>query len=195
MPSGTAGRLGLLLATVVALGCNRQPMEDPLESMRAALERTAPERVGALEPGSPEEEAALARFADFVSDMSVERTPRLALEVYADNVYFDDTLKQVQGVEALAEYFRHSLGGAEEVTAEVLDVARSGSDYYVRWEMMIRFRKLADNQPTWSTGMSHLRFDHEGRVVFHQDHWDSTSGFFQYVPVVGRLIGWVKGRL
>ena len=65
----------------------------------------------------------------------------------------------------------------------------------MRWEMMIRFRKLADNEPTYSTGMSHLRFDGDGRIVFHQDYWDATAGFFQHVPVVGQLIGWVKRRL
>lgn len=183
------------LPMLVCLGCNSNAKEDPMEQLQAGLERTTPEHVGQLQAGSAEEEAALARFADFVSRMSVERTPPMVAEVYATQVYFNDTLKEINDREALATYFRHSLGGAEEVTVEILDVARSDTDYYVRWLMSIRFRKLADNKLTRSTGVSHLRFDRDGRIVFHQDYWDSASGFFQYVPVVGRLIGWVKRRL
>lgn len=166
-----------------------------IEEANAALERTSSERVGTVAPGSPEEEAALARFADLVSDMSPERTAGLVPSVYADSVWFHDTLKQVTGADALAEYFLHSLGGAEAVTATILDVARSGDDVYVRWQMDITYKSLADGKRTTTTGISHLRFDREGKITFHQDHWDSTAGFFQYVPVVGRLIGYVKGRL
>ncbi len=189
------GLAGLLILGLLAAGCRSQPKEYPLQGMKDALARTTPEHVGEVEPGSPAEAAALARFSDLVADMSAERTPGMVPHVYADNVYFNDTLKEVQGAAALAEYFRHSLGGAAAVHAEVLDVARSGPDYYVRWQMMIRFKKLADSQPTWTTGMSHLRFDGDGLIVFHQDYWDATAGFFQYVPVVGRLIGWVRGKL
>lgn len=184
--------LGLL---VLATGCRSQPKENPLQGMNEALARTTSDRVGTVEAGSAEESAALARFADLVADMSVERTPAMVAQVYAADVYFNDTLKEIVGTENLASYFRHSLGGAEQVHAEVLDVARSGADFYVRWQMTIQFRKLADGKPTVSTGVSHLRFNEDGMIVFHQDYWDAASGFFQYVPVVGRLIGYVRGRL
>jgi hypothetical protein len=166
-----------------------------MKQLHAALARTAPENAGQLAAGSQAEQDALARFSDFVSQMSVQRTPAMVRQVYASEVYFDDTLKEVHGSEALAAYFKHSLGGAESVTVEILDVAQSGGDYYVRWQMAIRFRSLADGRLTESTGVSQLRFDPQGLITFHKDYWDSTNGFFQYVPVVGRMIGWVKGRL
>ena len=43
--------------------------------------------------------------------------------------------------------------------------------------------------------MSHIRFDREGKVVLHQDYWGSATGSYQHLPVVGRLINWVKSRL
>ena len=33
--------------------------------------------------------------------------------------------------------------------------------------MMIRFRKLRRGVDTWTVGMSHLRFDAQGRVAYH----------------------------
>jgi hypothetical protein len=44
-------------------------------------------------------------------------------------------------------------------------------------------------------GMTHLRFDSEGKVVLHQDFWDSTRGIFEHVPVMGAGIRLVKKRL
>jgi hypothetical protein len=40
--------------------------------------------------------------------------------------------------------------------------------------------------------MSRVRFDAGGRVVLHQDYWDSASGLFEHVPVLGGLIRAVK---
>jgi len=166
-----------------------------MEQLHAALKHTDPDKIGRLPVASQAEQEALARFSDFASQMSVQRTPGMVKQVYATDVYYNDTLKEVRGTDDLEAYFEQSLGGAEDVTVEILDVAQSGGDYYVRWEMSIRFRQLADGRLTRSTGVSHLRFDPQGLITFHQDYWDATNGFFQYVPVVGRLIGWVKGRL
>lgn len=160
-----------------------------------ALTRTSADRIGELPPGSEEEKAALQRFADFVADMSPETAREWAPKLYAEDAYFNDTLKEVIGAKAIEEYFVHSLAGADRVTAQILDVARSGNNHYVRWTMMIRFKSLADGRDTHSTGISHLRFNREGQIAFHQDHWDAAGGFFEYVPVVGRLIRYVKGRL
>jgi len=184
---------GWLLPSLLA--CQPGSQEETVEHAQAALDRTTEQHVGTVAPGSPAEAEALARFADLVSDMSPKRTASLVPQVYAEDVWFYDTLKEVHGAATLAEYFRHSLGGAEQVTARVLDVARSGDDIYVRWQMDIRFKKFARGRLTTSTGISHLRFNGDGKIVFHQDHWDATTGFFQYVPVVGGLIGWVKGKL
>jgi hypothetical protein len=40
--------------------------------------------------------------------------------------------------------------------------------------------------------MTHLKFNREGRIVLHQDYWDSTAGFFEYVPILGPVIRWIK---
>ena len=69
------------------------------------------------------------------------------------------------------------------------------ADYYFRWEMNLQFKKLRKGVLNRSQGMSHIRFDAEGRVVLHQDFWDSATGLFDHVPVVGRLIRAVRSRV
>ena len=146
-------------------------------------------------PGSTEEQAAIERFVDFVSVLSEETVRAKVSRVYAEEAYFNDTLKELRGAAAIEEYMAESMGATEEVTVEVTEVAQANGNYYFRWVMDIRFKKLRGGEVTRSIGVSHVRFDARGKVALHQDYWDSSSGLFEHIPVLGRLIRMVKGRL
>ncbi|MBD8524547.1 nuclear transport factor 2 family protein [Pseudomarimonas arenosa] len=170
-------------------------MSDPLESLRA-LERARSAHPESPAPGSDAEREALARFARFFSDFSGDRIGRLLPETYAEDVYFNDTLKAVRGRQALAHYLAESAAAVEQCTVEILDSAASAEgERWVRWKMMIRFKKLRRGIDTWTIGASHLRFNADGHVVYHQDYWNAADGLFQHIPVVGWMISKIKQRL
>jgi hypothetical protein len=149
-----------------------------------------------LAPGSDLEAEALARFGRFFSDFSPARIEHLLPETYAEDVVFDDTLKTLRGRDALAHYLGESAAAVEACQVQIVDEARSDNgDYYLRWRMMIRFKRFRRGQDTWSIGMSHLRFNAEGRVVYHQDYWNAADGLFEHIPLVGHLIRAIKRRL
>lgn len=146
--------------------------------------------------GSAAEAQALARFAQFFSSFAPDRIRTLLPDTYAEDVYFNDTLKAVEGRAALAHYLGESAEAVESCRVEILETTRTANDeHLVRWSMMIRFRKLRRGVDTWTVGMSHLRFDAEGHVVYHQDYWNAADGLFQHIPVIGTLIAAVKRRL
>jgi hypothetical protein len=43
--------------------------------------------------------------------------------------------------------------------------------------------------------MTLLRFDKQGRVVLHQDFWDSSAGFYEHLPVLGGVMRWIKSKI
>jgi len=43
-----------------------------------------------------------------------------------------------------------------------------------------------------SIGISQIRLNDAGQIVFHQDFWDNTSGFFGHLPIVGGVINKIK---
>ena len=95
-----------------------------------------------------------------------------------------------------AKDFARSLVGADSVTATFQDVTRSGDGlYYFRWVMDMRLKKVARGKTLRSPGISVVRFDAQGRVLIHQDYWDSSTGFFEHVPVVGWGSRAIKARL
>lgn len=143
----------------------------------------------------PEEQAAIQRFQDFLSRFTAEKLQRDTTTVYAPDAFFNDTLKTVRGAEAIRAYYLETISHTESITVEFTDVARSGREYYFRWVMDVRFRGLARGRTVRTIGMTHVRFDSAGRVLLHQDYWDSTQGFFEYLPVIGPVIRAIKNRL
>lgn len=146
--------------------------------------------------GSAAETQALARFAEFFSSLASDRVKALVPETYAEDVYFNDTLKAIEGRDALAHYLRESAEAVEACRVEIHETTRTEhGEHLVRWSMMIRFKKFRRGVDTWSIGMSHLRFDASGHVVYHQDYWNAADGLFQHIPLIGTLIAAVKRRL
>jgi len=148
-----------------------------------------------VKPGSPEAEAGVARFKKFFADMTEQSVRELTHVTYAPDAFFNDTLKTVRGADAIEHYFLETVKNAESVRATVHDVAESDGNYYVRWTMEVRLAKFKRGQTLRSIGITHLRFDDEGRILIHQDYWDSTAGFFEHVPILGGLIRAIKSRI
>jgi len=185
--------VAVLSLTVAACASAPEP-EDPtmgyLEEWRRLRAEGAP-----FASGSVAERAALERFRELFEDFKgVDFEARLRA-VYAEDVWFDDTLKTLRGRDAVVRYFAKTADALESGSAEILDVATSDGDYYVRWEMRLRFARLDRGTTHRSVGVSHLRFDREGKVVLHQDFWDSSRGLFEHVPGLGWLLKQAKRRL
>lgn len=159
------------------------------------LERFRQRGDGQMDAGSTREREALARFTDFFSHLTVDAVKDKVRDTYAEDVYFNDTLKTVRGLDNLVDYLHDSAEATEDVRVEILETTRTAAgDYLVRWKMMIRFKKIAKGRDTWSIGMSHLRFDGDGRVVYQQDYWDAATGLFEHVPLLGQGIRAIKSR-
>ncbi len=149
-----------------------------------------------LVSGSPDEAQALARFQRFFSDFSPNKIQQLLNDTYSEDVWFNDTLKTVEGREPLRGYLQHGADAVESCVVEIKETLNNNrGDYFVRWVMTIRFKRFKKGQDTQTIGMSHLRFNSAGLVCFHQDYWDSTAGIFEHVPVLGWMIRKIKSRL
>lgn len=164
-------------------------------SYQDALRRTDPRNMPTVAKGSPGEKAAIESFSDFISRLSEENIRAKARKVYAPDAYLNDTLKESEGIDRIEAYFIETARAAEEIAAQVEDVAESGGNYYFRWTMSVRFKKFKKGETVRSVGMSHIRFNSAGQVVLHRDYWDSGGNLFEHIPVVGWMIRRIKARL
>lgn len=129
-----------------------------------------------------------------VTRFDTDNIKRHVRAAYADNVYFYDTLKELRGVAAVEEYMLKLVDRLAEWTMSIDDVAGDRDGCYLRWTMSFRLKRYEKKLMT-SSGISHLRFDEDGRIVYHQDYWDPVTGLFEHLPVIGGLMRMLKRRM
>jgi len=143
-----------------------------------------------------EETAALERFKTFLQGIGdAEYIKRETLNVYSSDAYLDDTLTVHHGAAAIQDYFLKTAQTVKSCKVTIDDVSQSGTSYYIRWTMVFAAPALSGGEPVHSIGISQVYFDREGKVTFHQDFWDSGQNFFEHLPVVKGVIGYIRTRL
>jgi hypothetical protein len=140
----------------------------------------------------PDRPAGLVRLERLFARLGEDSVREHARHAYAADAYFNDTIKEVRGIEAIERHLCATAGKVVELTLRHDDLARSGDNYYLRWTMTIRIKKR--DQPIVSSGISHLRFDGAGLIIYHQDYWDPVSGLYEHLPVVSAIVRRLKRR-
>jgi hypothetical protein len=56
------------------------------------------------------------------------------------------------------------------------------------WTFHYLVRKWGKDQAQVIRGVSHLKFDADGRVNFHRDYWDAAEELYMKLPVLGMLM-------
>jgi len=190
--------LTVLVAVVLLAACGgRSPLPSAgalNESYEIALDLSA-RRAGRFGAGSVREREMLDRLASYFASMTPDSIASDTSLIYADNAYLNDNITFVEGAEAITEYFGVAAAQVESLKVEFEDVARADGDYYIRWRMTIETERLNDGDPMESFGVTHFRFDPDGRVLIHKDFWDAGTGIYEYLPGIGGLVNALRGRL
>ncbi len=147
-----------------------------------------------ISPGTSDEAHAIKRFQDYFSEVTEDSIRAKTAEVYATDAFFNDTLKTLRGADKIEKYFLETAKNVSLFRVEMVPPARSGPDYYFRWVMTVGLKRFGD-KPVTTIGVTHVRFDKDGKVRLHQDYWDSAAGLWDHVPVIGSGIRWIKSRL
>jgi len=140
-------------------------------------------------------EAGLAEFEAVYGDLTHPRIGARIAGLYAEDLYFNDSLRTFGEREALVDYMERTSRHLAESKVRIESVSRAGPDVYVRWSMRFRATAMGRTIESESIGMSHLRFDEQGRIVVHQDFWDAAAGLYRYLPVVGYGLDLVGRRI
>lgn len=139
------------------------------------------------------EKKALRRFTDFYADYSYDAIKEGVRDLYADDAWFGDPFHIVEGIDDIEHYFLVMAEPVESCTFTVDSIQRSGIDYFARWTMELE-SKAAKGEQIKTIGISQVRFNPNGKIVFQQDYWDATA-MMDRLPVVGYWTRLVKDRI
>jgi len=180
--------LTFLLLTAVLAGCSGSAAQPYALTYTDALSRY---------PGSDAvESAAVERFVRFfgAGSTSAEAARSDAEQLYADHLYFSDTLLTSEDKAQVVGHLTRMHEATESLSVTVLDTHRDGADFYVVWAMTAEFAPVRSTVTSHSIGVTHLRFDPQQRIVLHQDFWDAGAGFYEHIPLLGGAVRAIRGR-
>ena len=138
----------------------------------------------------------IAMWISFFSQFEPDNeTQKIAVsEVYAKNVYFSDSLMHTDQIDDIAAHFERLRNNGTTVKLQILSTIIQDQDVYVIWQMESRFKPLLRYMKSNTIGATHLRFNSKGKVILHQDFWDTGHGLYRHIPVLGYAIRSVESR-
>lgn len=129
----------------------------------------------------------LAPLIRFYNEFSPRSIDRLA-EFYSAEAGFKDPFNEVRGVAAIERIFRHMFRQLAEPRFVVIETVADEGGAVLVWEFHFRFRGWNKCQAQIIRGVSHLKFDADGKIVFHRDYWDAAEELYMKLPVLGVLM-------
>ena len=127
---------------------------------------------------------ALIDFFQTLSPESVARFP----DFYADNAFFKDPFNEVRGLPAIQRIFSHMFTQVDEPRFFVSEQVIDDGGAMLVWEFSFRVRLWGKGETQCMRGVSHLRFDPDGRVNYHRDYWDTAEELYMKLPAIGTLM-------
>lgn len=184
------------LLACLAPGCSSTPKNDPVAFTESALAATSPAQMHLIEKGSPAEQKAIEQFERYNGDFSKSNIVNNTKVVYAADIYFRDPFKEIHGEPEFEAYLLRGADNVTEFSMEWKNVSESQGDYYFRWIMTLKIKRDSQDKPaSRTTGISHVRFGADGKVVFHQDYFDGAAFLYEKIPVLGTAIRAIKKRM
>ena len=179
----------IILACSTTACAGRSSSENPSypAAYRAALVAT--------DASAPVRNEDLELFIKFLEGIGTPGSARAASELYSENIHFSDALILTEDKQVIVKHFSDLEAAGNQVKVTMHQKLISGNDVFLVWSMEARFTPIRTERISDSLGVTHLRFDENGRVILHQDFWDSTEGFFRHIPVLGSVVNSVKRRV
>jgi hypothetical protein len=150
------------------------------------------------QPGTtPDVSPALQRLDNFVSfynSLSAQDLSVLA-QLYHPEVRFIDPVHQIDGLDALQQYFGHAYDRLDSCTFAAHAMAGQQLQGFVSWQMQFSHQAIASGALIKVDGCTELHWHQDGRIIYHRDYYDLTQMVYQHVPVVAWLTGKIKQKM
>jgi hypothetical protein len=134
----------------------------------------------------------LENFIFIYQSLSVDNLSGLT-KLYHQDVTFQDPIHQISGFQQLKEYFENLYQNVNSCTFVINQVLHEGNQAAIYWTMIYTHHRLNAGEPIKVEGSSLIMGDND-KVVYHRDYIDLGQMLYEHIPVLGRVIRWLKVR-
>lgn len=137
---------------------------------------------------------SLERLVAFYEDFSPASIERFG-EFYSAEAYFKDPFNEVRGLAALQRIFRHMFEQLDAPRFVIVERVVDAGGAVLVWEFHFRLRSWKSAETQTIRGVSHLKFDADGKVCWHRDYWDAAEELYAKLPLIGAVIRGLQRKL
>jgi steroid delta-isomerase len=136
----------------------------------------------------------LIKLIDFYQTLTPESVARFG-EFYAESAWFKDPFNEVRGLPAIQRIFTHMFSQVAEPRFVITEQVVDAGGVMLVWEFYFRVERWGRAEAMILRGVSHLKFDDAGKVIFHRDYWDTAEELYMKLPVLGTLMRGLRKAL
>lgn len=122
-------------------------------------------------------------------------TMDLVDDFYAEDIHFIDPVVELNNRDDLKHYYDSSYAKTESVSFEIPTIINDGDEQTVIWIMTMTAKKLNKGKPIIVHGSSHIRYNDQGRAVYHRDYFDMGEMIYSRVPLVRSMVNFVRNKM
>jgi len=130
---------------------------------------------------------AIGALLAFYETLTPDRVQDFAL-YYAEDAYFKDPFNEVNSIEDIREIFVRMYRQVTDPRFVVRERIGDESGLFLVWDLSFRMRAWKPQVQREIHGVSHLRFNADGKVSYHRDYWDTGEELYAKLPLIGGAV-------
>ena len=127
------------------------------------------------------------RFAETFNQLGTPSFMKAARDLFADDLYVNDTLSVYNHFVDMTDHFEGMNRSVSDSHVVVQHALLAGDSVFVHWKMTYTLKIFGSKKTMASYGISQLKINQHGKIVFQQDYWDANNGLYRQLPVAGSL--------
>ena len=133
---------------------------------------------------------SLREFKEWFINLN-ESTLDNIVTYYDENVFFKDPFNEFNGREKLKKLFIHMFNTLKNPHFVFIDNIENSEGIFITWDFIFSYKeKLLKIH-----GSSHLKLNHEEKIVYHRDYWDVGEELLLKIPLIKNLYGIFQKKL
>ena len=131
-------------------------------------------------------------FCRFYRDLDQNPLSMLK-DIYSADMKFCDPVHRIQGIQPFTQYFEELMQQVKSCSFDIKQINETECTAFVRWDMHLQHPRLKGGDLIIVEGVSYLEFD--GKITSHQDYFDLGAMLYEHLPIMGRVIKYIKTSL
>lgn len=131
----------------------------------------------------------------FFQTSSAENLDQKVPEFYDAQVEFTDPVHHLKGEPEVRKYYAGLYKNVKKIRFDFTHTYQDKDTVIAVWTMTLETPKLKGGEPVSVDGNSVIRFNSEGKAIYHRDYFDMGAFLYENIPGLGYVIRTIKNRM